>query len=156
MTKEPRSDRAKTVRRSGVVRVGLWIMAGVLVAALIGAGAASFVPPERLWWLQALCLALSPLAYTLAVIAVVAGWRRQWGLLVFCILPIGLLLALPMLTSERGMTPASGPAGATLKVISFNAKPEAIEQGEAGFSKLLEEEQPHLVALQEFPLRIFA
>ena len=138
--------------------MGERIGVGMFVVPLLGAGAARLVPPETLWPLQVLSIALVPLACALIVFATVAGGRRRWGLAAFCFAPVALILALPMAASERVVSPAAEPGAETvpLKVVTFNAKPEAITKGEAGFRALLREENPHLVALQEFPLRVFA
>ena len=145
--------------RRRVVRAAAWIVAWACVASLLGAGAARFVPPDRLWPLQILAIALPAFASVLFVLASLAGLRRRWGLVAFCLAPLGLVLAIPMLTPGLGVPPAFERATepATLKVITFNAKPEAIARGgEAALQKLVAEERPHLVALQEFPLRVFA
>ena len=153
-------DRGEASRRAvGVARAGAWIIAGGCAAALLGAGAARFVPPDRLWPLQILAIALPALASVLFVLALLAGLRRRWRLVAFCLAPIGLIIALPMLTSGRDVAPTTERVTelATLKVVTFNAKPEAIgEAGEAALQTLLAEERPHLVALQEFPLRVSA
>ena len=143
----------------GVVHAGAWIIAGACAVALLGAGAARFVPPERLWPLQILAIALPALASVLFVLALLAGLRRRWRLVAFCLAPIGLIIALPMLTSERDVSTMTERVteGASLNVVTFNAKSEAIgEAGAAALQTLLAEERPHLVALQEFPLRVFA
>ena len=141
-----------------MARVGEWVVAGIAGLLLAGAGAARFVPPEILWPLQILAVALPALAAVLVALASVAGLRGRWGLVAFSLLPVGFILALSMLTAERDAEPAADRVGGVvpLKVVSFNAKPEAIAQGEAALQRLLAEEQPHLVALQEFPLRILA
>ena len=153
-------DRGEASRCAvGVACAGAWIIAGGCAAALLGAGAARFVPPDRLWPLQILAIALPAPASVLFVLALLAGLKRRWRLAAFCLAPIGLLLALPLVTSERDVAPMTEHATelASLKVVTFNAKPEAIgEAGTAALQALLAEERPHLVALQEFPLRVFA
>ena len=140
------------------MRFGEGIVAGITGLALVGASAARFVPPETLWLLQVFAIGLPAFASALLTLAFVAGLRGRWRLVAVYLLPVGLTLALPMLTSERDGVLAGETVGEVipLRVVSFNAKPEAIGQGEAAFQSMLAEEQPHIVALQEFPLRAFA
>ena len=152
MTK--RQVRGRATRKQLWALVRDWVAVGICVVTLVGGAAARFIPPETWWPLQILALALPALTYLLAAVAFVAGVRGRWKLAAFSFFPVGLVLILPMSAPEQDTIAGTGD-GPSLRVVSFNAKPEAVVQGEAGFQQMLAEEQPHLVALQEFTLRVF-
>ena len=120
-----------------------WWTVGLGLLGLFGAAnAAAFVPPERLWYLQLLGIAVPALGTALVLVAASAVFVRRWWL-------GGGLLAAEASSTDVPRRPGAEP----LRVMTFNANPGALRDQD-GLGDLLDREEPHLVALQEFGVRL--
>lgn len=157
-----------------------WWTVGLGLLALFGAAnAAAFVPPERLWYLQLLGIPVPALGTVLVLVAASAVFVRRWwlggGLL--AAVACAAALAPPPVSSPMvppgpvraaapdapsTVVPSTGgpPAGVRsghdaepLRVMTFNANPGALRDQD-GLSDVVDREEPHLVALQEFGVRL--
>ena len=152
-----------------------WWTVGLGLLGLFGAAnAAASVPPERLWYLQLLGIAVPALGTALVLVAASAVFVRRWWLGGGLLAAVAIAAAIaptppstPMLSPDpdRATAPdvpsaeASStdvprrPGAEPLRVMTFNANPGALRDQD-GLGDLLDREEPHLVALQEFGVRL--
>lgn len=147
-----------------------WWTAGYGLLALFGAGnAAAFVPPEQHWYLQLLGVAVPVFGVALVLVAASAAVARRWWLGWSLALAVAFATALPFHPVSTPVSPhvsdqftASEDASADaprrlsaepLRVMTFNANPAGL-RNQDGLPGLLDREEPHVVALQEFGVRL--
>lgn len=142
------------------VKIAWWAAGGGLLVLFAAAHAAAIVPPERLWALQLLGLTVPALGVLMALVAAGAALARKWWLggILSLALVIGTvgssILASPPVSAPLPVSEASARSIAEpLRVMTFNANPARLRHQEA-FPTLLDREDPHLVALQEFTVRL--
>jgi endonuclease/exonuclease/phosphatase family metal-dependent hydrolase len=123
-----------------------------LLLAFAAASSARFVAPEHAWGLQLAAPATPYLAWAVGVVLVGAAWNRDWVLLA-----VGALcwaaFALPPMLERRHAMPPAGSGGPALTVISFNGNLRYAGGKDREMEALLGEEEPHLLVLQEVPIR---
>jgi endonuclease/exonuclease/phosphatase family metal-dependent hydrolase len=134
-----------------MLRFLIWVAQATLLALLLAALAARYVHPREASWLQVIALAM-PAFVTLAVLAAIANvWARE---------AVGgaLWLVVLALVAPRYITwPDRAGPQPSLRVLSFNVDDTYLGQGDRRpIEAVLEQNEPHLVALQEAKLEWFS
>lgn len=164
MTLTPRSEPGQPLRdeRRSPLRSLIGVVLRVSEAAVVGlfvAGtAAQFVSPSTLWELQAIAVGVPYLALAVGIVAVGSALGRRWvpASAYALILGIGQVLTLRAGTDSVAMRPNDTLGDRTrLTVMTFNAKPSATGPSQEAMGMVLARYHPHVIALQEFPVRTF-
>lgn len=142
-------DRRHNARRQPL-RVIRLIAGALLLCTFMAAHAARFVPPERLWFLQLLAPVTPWLGIGVLGLILVAALRGEWVVACVYALSWSTLTFLPALSIE--CLPSLSGVTYSLTVITFNANTQFAGAKDDSMRALLQEEKPHIVALQEVPL----
>lgn len=139
-----------------ILHVMLW-GAGLVLAGLFLAGVAGwFVSPDQYWVLQLLGIFVPYLAGSLLLTSGLAALRRRWALVGLLGLVTATGLLAPMIARDR-MKPEAPPDDAPgLTVMSFNAGTDKPGSKQDDLAALVARERPHLIAMQELPVRLHA
>ncbi len=136
-------------------RRGRWLLWGAdaaLVGLLAAANAAPFVPPEQLWGLQVVAIFGTLVLVAAALVAVGLIVKRRWALAALHLLLCLATVLMPELNASAD--PATAAADAPgLTVMTFNAGKDGGGKQHV-LANVLARDRPHLIALQEFSIRL--
>ena len=139
-----------------IVLRGLGWLGGVGLVGAFGLGyAAPFLPPMQFWWVGPLAVGLPALSAMVAVLSlIVGGWaayRRRWGRLVGA----GMLLVLLAVRfgPRLGAWVPAVATGEELSVMTFNVPNRSADAATSGLVSVVRRADPHVLALQELPVR---
>ncbi|MEM8598321.1 MAG: endonuclease/exonuclease/phosphatase family protein [Bacteroidota bacterium] len=136
-----------------VVRLGLRVAEVALVGLLIMAFTAAYVPPDTLWWGQFVAIFSGLLLAIVAVVAAIAAVKRQWRRAALHASLLTGALLMPALSARPDPVPAP-PDAPGLTVMTFNASVRHAGSEQDALAALLARDKPHLIALQEFSIRL--
>lgn len=154
MTNTEAAPVAQPKRRKRRVRRALfWIADGMLVGLLVAAYAAYSVSPDSFWWLQFIAIFNGVLVAATGLVAIGAALARRWRVAAFHAF-LGLIVVLMPELRKGPEAAAIRPDAPGLTVMTFNASIEHAGAKQEALAEVLARDQPHLVALQEFSVRL--
>ncbi len=140
-------------RARHALRIVLRAAEVLLVVLLIAAHAAFYLSPDALWWLQFVAIFSGALLVAVAVVAIGTALARRWRRATCYTLLCLAALLMPALRASPA--PVDVPADVpSLTVMTFNASVRHAGSKQEALADLLERDRPHLIALQEFTIRL--
>lgn len=139
-----------------ILHMMIWGGGLVLAGPFLAGVAGYFVSPDHYWGLQLLGIIVPHLAGALLLTAGLAVIHGHWAYAGLLAVVIAMGLLAPMVARDSVESDALLDDVPRLVVMSFNAGMEYAGNRQDDLAALLAREQPHLVAMQELPVRLDA